>query len=205
VSAWADEVRPNRRETSTWHFINIPTDAARGDFRQYCPATGCVVDIIGQMANKLRNRDLPKQERYEALKFLVHFVGDLHQPLHSADQKDRGGNDVQVVFQNKATNLHSLWDTPMLDLALTRNPELRVRIGEGPKRQTAKKMQKGEPADWVWDSQAVSRDAVYALLPAARPAPIDEAYWQKAIPLIRLQLERGGVRLAKVLNDALGQ
>jgi hypothetical protein len=66
-------------------------------------------------------------------------------------------------------------------------------------------MQKGEAADWVWDSHAVSRDVVYAGLPAARPVPISEEYWQKAMPLIRLQLERGGVRLAKVLNDALGQ
>ncbi len=102
VSAWADEVRPDRKETTTWHYINIPLTAPKADYRTYCPATGCVAGIIGEMESRLRNPSLSKKERYEALKFLVHFVGDLHQPLHCGDRGDRGDRTVESLDQRRA-------------------------------------------------------------------------------------------------------
>lgn len=205
VSAWADEVRSDRKETSTWHYINIPLTAPKGDYRTYCPAAGCVAGIIGEMESRLRNASLSRKERYEALKFLVHFVGDLHQPLHCGDRGDRGGNDVPVVFQNRPTNLHSVWDTPMLEELERRDPSLKARLGRGPGSWTTRRMRGGGPADWVWDAHAISRDVAYANLPAGRPAVLDETYLLKAKPAIETQIQRGGVRLALMLNNALGR
>lgn len=205
IASWADDVRLDRKETSTWHYINIPVTASAPEWRKYCPATGCVVEVIPRMIEKLKERSLPKAERAEALKFLVHFAGDLHQPLHCGDKGDRGGNDVQVIFRDRPANLHSVWDTPLLQRMLEKDPALGQRLAKGPGAWAARGMRKGGPQDWVWDSHAASRDVAYANLPAARPAVLDANYELKAAPVIQQQLLRGGVRLAALLNDALGK
>ena len=205
IASWADEVRPQRRETSTWHYINIPVAAPRGDWKQYCPATGCVVGIIPQMQAKLRDRSLPDAERADALKFLVHFVGDMHQPLHAGDKGDRGGNDVQAVFFDRPTNLHSVWDTPILELAEQRQPQLKARLGRRAGFWERRRLRKGALEDWAWESRDISRDVAYAKLPTARPAVLGEEYFAAALPSVEGQIRRGGVRLAQVLNETLGK
>lgn len=205
IASWADEVRPQRKESTTWHYINIPLNAARGDWKQYCPATGCVVGIIPQLQAKLRDRALPDAERAEALKFLVHFVGDMHQPLHTGDNGDRGGNDVQAVFFDRPTNLHSVWDTPILELAERRQPDLKARLGRPAGYWERRRLRKGTLEDWAWEARDVSRNVAYAKLPAARPAVLGEDYFQLARPAVEGQIRRGGVRLARILNETLGR
>jgi hypothetical protein len=205
IAPWADEVRPQRRETSTWHYINIPLAAPRGDWKKYCPDTGCVVEIIPKMQAKLRDRSLPDAERADALKFLVHFVGDMHQPLHVGDNGDRGGNDVKAVFFDRPTNLHSVWDTPILDLAEKRQPQLKARLGRPAGFWERRRLRKGTLEDWAWAARDISRDTAYGKLPAARPAVLGEEYYAAVLPSIEGQIRRGGVRLAQVLNETLGK
>lgn len=205
IASWADEVRPNRRETSTWHYINIPITAARGGLSQYCAPTGCVPRIIPEMMKRLQDRSLPMAERAEALKFLVHFVGDLHQPLHCGDRGDRGGNDVATVFRDRPGNLHSVWDTALLESMLAGDPGIKEKLGRKPGFFAALGMRGGGPDDWAWEAQALSRDVAYAHLPAGSPALLDNEYATKAYPVIRKQIRRAGVRLARLLNEALGQ
>jgi hypothetical protein len=200
VSAWADEVRPRRRNTGPWHYINIPITAGRGPLAPFCPEEGCVVRAIEQMVARLSDPQASREAKAEALKFLVHFVGDLHQPLHAGDSGDRGGNDVAVVFFNHTTNLHSIWDTPLLEALVKRNPQFAARPWRGVGRVTRQKHAAGTPADWAWESQELSKTVAYANLPAASPALLGEGYQAKALPVIRLQIQRAGVRLATLLN-----
>lgn len=204
VAAWADEIRPQRKETSTWHYINIPVTAQRGDWKKYCPETGCVAGIIGEMQSRLRNPNLAAPERAAALKFLVHFAGDLHQPLHAGDRGDRGGNDVQAVFFNKPTNLHSVWDTAILETALQRDPSLKARLEKQAGFWERRRLAKGSVDDWAWETRDVSRDVAYAPLPASRPAVLGDAYQRRAAPAVQLQIRRAGLRLASLLNAAFG-
>lgn len=205
IASWADEVRPQRKETSTWHFIDLPLDIPRGDWRKYCPATGCVLEQIPEMESRLRNRNLAARDRAEALKFLVHFISDMHQPLHVGEKNDRGGNDVKVVFFNQPSNLHSIWDTAILARAEQRDPNLKVKLERKPGFFERRRLAKGSLEDWAWQSRDVSRDAVYAKLPAQRPAVLGEEYFDQAVPATELQIRRAGVRLARVLNEALGR
>lgn len=201
TGSWADEVRGQRRETSTWHYINLPITEPPGDWRQYCPQTGCVVSAVIDMAGRLRNPSLDRAAKAEALKFLAHFVGDLHQPLHTGDRGDRGGNDVPVVFLNQPGNLHSIWDTPILMWMLSEDPALRARLERGVIYWTRRQMSKGTPEDWAWEAHAVSRDVAYRHLPEGKPAIIGEPYARFAAPAIERQLQRAGVRLARLLNE----
>ncbi len=204
IAPWADEVRPQRKETSTWHYINIPIKAERGDWQQYCPASGCVVRSVHEMAAKLKDKSLPAAQRTEALKFLVHFTGDLHQPLHAGDNGDRGGNDVQIVFQNKPSNLHSLWDTPLV-LQAQGQAGFAARVSKKSGFWERKKVQKGKAEDWAWESAGISKTVAYGALPAGRPAKIDEGYVKAAVAPVESQLRKAGLRLAMLLNQSLGK
>lgn len=204
VAPWADEVRPQRRETAPWHYINIPVEAARGVWRPYCPNDECIVTAIGRMAARLADRSLPAAERDEALRFVVHFVGDLHQPLHCGDRRDRGGNDVAVIFRQRPTNLHSIWDTPLLQEMLQREGA-RERLLRDAEPEEWQRESAGTPEDWVWDSHRLSRDVAYAALPPERPALLDDEYAERAYPVIEEQVRRAGLRLATLLERTLGQ
>lgn len=201
VGSWADEIRGQRRETSTWHYINLPITEPRGDWRAWCPPTGCVVSVIPDMIARLRDPSLDRAAKAEALKFLTHFVGDLHQPLHTADRGDRGGNDVPVVFLDRPANLHSVWDTPILRWMFEQEAGLAERLAGGVNYWERRKMEAGSLDDWAWEAHGISRDVAYRDLPDGNPVVLGEAYARRAAPAIELQLQRAGVRLARLLNE----
>lgn len=204
IASWGDEVRPQRPETSTWHYINIPVSGAEKDWMKYCPASGCLPKAIEQMSATLRSETASREQKADALKFLVHFLGDLHQPLHVGERGDRGGNDVQTMLNGKPWNLHSAWDTGILMAAVQRNAELGSRLRKGPGWWSRLGMRRGNLAEWVQESAAVSARAVYPELGAERPVVLGESYQAAAVQVIGTQLQRGGVRLARELNRLLG-
>src|SRR5262249_30504658 len=119
VSTWADYVRLQRRETGPWHYVNIPirhqlnaTEAY--DKERDCPLDNCVVAQILKFEAVLKEKTALPVQRLEALKFLVHFIADIHQPLHCSDNHDRGGNDLRYEYSGNPTNLHAVWDTGIL-------------------------------------------------------------------------------------------
>lgn len=203
VASWADEVRSGRPETSTWHYINIPVSRS-GDWSRYCPETGCVVTIIGKMERRLADRTLDRGQRREALLFLMHFLSDLHQPLHVGDQGDRGGNDVPTVYRNYAGNLHGLWDTGLIRGYMQTDPGMAERLARRAGAWEYWRTKRGNPDSWAWQSHGISRDVAYPKLPKGKPAQIGEDYARTAKPYVERQLRRAGLRLAAVLNRALG-
>lgn len=198
VSTWADEIRPQRRETGPWHYINIPIDAPRTRTADYCPKEGCVVSKIEDLVKTLKT-STNRPERVEALKFLIHFVGDLHQPLHCGDRKDRGGNDTKVVYFGRDFNLHRIWDSDLL--SRMEKDEDRLVNSLKPSWWARWRLSRGSVEDWAWQSRDVARDVAYKNL----TPQLNEAYQKAAEPALRRQLQRGGVRLAKLLNETLGK
>lgn len=202
ISTWADEVRGKRAESGPWHYINIPLDAEeRGDWTKYCPAEGCVVKKINELIASLKSTDGDKTARAEALKFLVHFMGDMHQPLHAGEKSDRGGNEVPVVYFGRAMNLHWIWDSAIVERLFDREPEWRMKFANRADPEERMKLSAGTTVDWAWESAAVSRDFAYGPLPAERPAVVRGEYQAKVEGAALLQMRRAGLRLAKVLND----
>src|SRR5580700_268916 len=114
IASWADEVRRSRPESANWHFVDIPIDRPHLDMTRDCAKNDCVVAKIADLRKTLLSPATPPDQQREALMFLVHFIGDMHQPLHSSDNQDRGGNSVRVVFFGRQTNLHSVWDSGLL-------------------------------------------------------------------------------------------
>lgn len=205
IAAWADEIRKERKDTDSWHFINIPTGAARGAWSQYCPEDACIAAVIPKMEAVLRDTSASRERRAEALRFLVHLMGDLHEPLHAGERHDRGGNLVRIRFEGETTTLHAAWDGKLMQSWFREDPaaDRSVRLGAPADERAA--MAAGSLDDWIWQSQAIARDAVYAPLDRCHCRTLDHAYLEQSIPVLRAQLLRAGERLGRVLNETLGR
>jgi hypothetical protein len=169
-----------------------------------CPKGDCVLAKIEEFRKALKDPATEPVQRREALMFLVHFVGDMHQPLHCADNKDEGGNKVPVEFGGRPTNLHSLWDSGLLSKMPAEDDLFAVYSRESARH--ARKWSKGTVYVWAEEAHKAAQKITYGKLPkvaAGAAEPIGAAYEQEADPLIRLQIEKAGARLARVLNEAL--
>jgi nuclease S1 len=150
----------------------------------------------------LRDQRAPQRQRLEALKYLVHFIGDIHQPLHASNNNDRGGNDVIVTFMGRQTNLHTVWDTGIIEPAVKddeRSYALRLVKEITDAERSA--WSSDDPVSWANESHDLGASAVYGELQHAGTLP--DSYEGQALPIVNQQLERAGVRLAKVINDCL--
>jgi S1/P1 Nuclease len=209
VSTWADQTRVQRPETKPWHYVNIPVHAPAGEPSGYdavrdCPADACVVAKIGQFERVLADQQASPRQRLEALKYLVHFVGDVHQPLHTSDDHDRGGNDVPVTFMGRQTNLHAVWDTDIVETAMKGDERsYALRLTRNITQPELSQWSQGDVISWANESHEIATSAIYSELPHAGILP--DSYEAQALPIVNEQLERAGIRLAKVLNDCLRQ
>lgn len=203
VANWADAIRETERpDTSSWHFVNIPIQANRYDASRDCPQD-CIVSVTKRLKAILEYKPpLPKPYRAEALKFLVHLIGDIHQPLHCANNDDHGGNDVQVMFFKTPSTLHAVWDEGLIDksgLSPSRYVELLRKDWLGSQEGT-KKLQGGTVSEWVAESHKLAVRYAYRI-PEIRV--LTGRYFDRNIPIVELQLVRAGARLSRVLNDVL--
>lgn len=213
VAGWADDIRRDRPETAPWHYVDIPLDRAEYDPARDCtkPRNGdCIIGALERFQRVLRDPRRSRADRTDALRFVVHLVGDLHQPLHSADNRDRGGNDVKVVFfgevlnpySGKTWNLHAVWDRGLIERrglsASNYARRLLGRIG----RESVSEMERGTVVDWVSESHRAAIETSYRV-PSDRALGHD--YADAALAVVDRMLAKAGVRLAKILNDTLGR
>ncbi|HEV2445864.1 MAG TPA: S1/P1 nuclease [Candidatus Sulfopaludibacter sp.] len=204
ISSWADQVRRQRSESAPWHYVDIPIDKPRFDRARDCARDACVVAQIEADEAALRNPATPAAQRRESLLFLIHFVGDMHQPLHSSDNKDKGGNDVHVTAFEWHGNLHSTWDGFLLGRIGKEDELFPVLLKDAEKH--AKKWSKGNPEQWANESHKEAQKIVYGKLPkppAGGNIALGTDYEKAADPVIRVQIEKAGDRLARVLNEVL--
>lgn len=207
ASMYADKIRPTRRETAPWHYVNIEIDSGGYDSVRDCPDDSCIVAQIKHEEELIGDAAISKPVRAEALRFLIHFMGDLHQPLHCADNHDRGGNMVRVVFQGEQTNLHAVWDTAVVEALGGSEEAVAATLESKIKQNDRKAWSQGTAENWANETWAVARRFVYGSFPGggATDAPIilPSSYANVQRDVVARQLERAGVRLAEVLNRRL--
>lgn len=186
MSTWADDIREKRRETAPWHYIDIPLGTARNMMYEACPsATGCITSVIRGQLDVLRSSVASNAQKTEALLFVIHLIGDLHQPLHAATNNDRGGNCLPVTFfdqkpaesrsgENFHPNLHAVWDTDLVErIAKSRGP---AAFADALSLEFAAesdewKKQRINLDDWAWESHELAVDPAYSALP--RKVPVE--------------------------------
>jgi hypothetical protein len=195
---WADEIRDQRPETGAWHYVNLEI-AGDGLYRaaRDCRGGDCVVARIAWAENVLTGGAAPARKT-EALKFLIHFVGDVHQPLHAADNHDRGGNRIQLRWRGQRITLHHFWDDEVVALQ-GRDPQAIARaIDGGTPRLQKLQLGGGSPQDWAQMSASIARSTIYPEMGLGRtPTQGEAASYGR---LARLQLARAGYALAGRLN-----
>jgi len=204
ASTWADQIAHSTRpETAPWHFIDIPLRDSRLDLGRECPQGQCVVVKTEQFLSILGDPRIDRARRQEALKFVLHFVADLHQPLHCEDHNDRGGNLQHVIFEGHPDNLHWVWDTGLVQ-EIDRGPRsLAARLEREITPQERAVWQSGSIEDWAMESHRLAAQVAYRRAWVLFPALLNRTYDERAEDVIRLQLERASVRLAWLLNQRL--
>ncbi len=199
VSTWADQLRDNDpdlgRFSAKWHYVNMPQGTCDYVPARDCRNDDCVVGAIERQVAILGNRSRPRAERAQALKFVVHFVGDLHQPMHVGLARDRGGNTVQVNLDGKGMNLHSLWDRELLASRGLRQQEHVMKLARQPVHDIAP----GGPRSWARESCEVRTTP--GLYPPS--AKIDAGYMERWRPVAERRVRAAAHRLAHLLNDTL--
>lgn len=213
ASVWADCVRRDRVRfdyTAPWHYQNV--DICRPfDLDAPCANGSCVAGAIDRAFAVLKDKRLADWERLQALAWLTHFTGDLTMPLHAGDRGDRGGNDVKVawgIYAPEWLNLHGVWDGVVAERALTTPPSV-VRHYSAEERADRVA---GTTTDWSRESWEIARAVAYTRAVDGDPCgpkpterlTLDEADAVVLIPVAREQVIRAGLRLAKVLDEALG-
>ena len=205
ISSWADQIRRSRPDTGPWHYTDIPIHAPRLDMQRDCPKGDCVIHQIGVFEKVLGDRSAKPEARREALMFVIHFIGDMHQPLHSSDNQDKGGNNVHVDFFGRPTNLHSVWDGGLLT-RMGDEDKLFAEFSRDLTPKRARQWGKGTPEQWAEETHKIAQKITYGKLPKepeGTPAPIGADYERAADPVIRIQIEKAGARLAAALNATL--
>jgi hypothetical protein len=229
AATWADKYRDSDRNstnkryqlTREWHFVDIEID--NPDLSAACfgrptastpassgPAKACVVDRIGAFRDELKSLSRADPERVIALKFLLHLVGDVHQPLHAADHRDQGGNQVKVLFgnHNVGVALHSFWDTEVVKRNGT-DPTIVAETLDQVHGAQCDSWMSGTPSDWALESFSIAKQAVYKLGQETTDAKgnpayrLSGAYQIRAVEIAGEQLEKAGCRLAMMLTQAL--
>ena len=214
ASVWADCVKPLGDRFSyaySWHYQNV--DICKPfDLKTPCADGNCVSAQIERTTRLLGDRTVPVAERVAAFAFLVHFMGDLHQPLHAGDRHDRGGNDQPANYGVMAgrRNLHTVWDGLLADRAISTPQGGALGILAEIPAADRPAQAAGSVADWSRENWQVAHGAYADLLggdgcgpqPAGRPTLSADAITRE-IPILRRQVARGGIRLAQLLNEAL--
>jgi hypothetical protein len=221
-ATWADKYRNAHRETAAWHFVDIEIDqpdlkdacfgfpiSPPGQWASQGPAQDCVVNKIDQFAAELKSPSTPPAERMLALKFIIHLMGDLHQPLHAADHHDRGGNCISLSPpQGAQNNLHAYWDVSVVSALGQSAGQIAEQLDSRLSAADIHAWTQGTPQSWAMDTFEIGRRHVYALasMPTCQSGgsvALSPAYQRQAEKDAVTQLLKAAVRLAAVLNGTL--
>lgn len=200
VSTYMDEIRSDSTydHTHSWHWVSIPEGQLYAETEKN--PEGDLVEAIERMTALLANKKAAREERAQALRYLVHLVGDLHQPLHVGNGTDRGGNAVKVKWFGDYSNLHRVWDSEMIDSKRFSYSELADELQRMYPQERMAQWTKGSVRDWAQEATQY-RAQVYDY---GNPDRMGYQYSYQNWDLVEQQLAKGGVRLAAMLNQILG-
>ena len=214
---WPDEMRSApgdfwQKTATPWHYVTL-----NGIIYDHAPPEGDALEALGRFSKTLRDPAASRADKQLALRFIVHLVGDLHQPLHVGKCCDRGGNEVKVTWFGKPTNLHAVWDSQMVDDEQLSFTELAAKLERHISNQDVIDWWDVNPRDWISESAEI-RDTLYPR-PVPKPAKARKGrkgapeplpalsydYVYKFSPVMERRLKQGGVRLAAYLNDVFAE
>lgn len=200
VSTFGDEIKSDSRfkKFNPWHYVNFPFNTKYEDSDKN--PKGDIITGINKCIEILKDKNTSQEDQRFYLKMLVHLIGDLHQPLHVGKAEDKGGNDFQVRWHNKGTNLHRVWDSNMIDSWGMSYTELADNTRDLSKQQI-EAIQKGTVLDWTYESQKL---AIQVYNSAAIGEKLGYKYSYTHFETVRSQLQKSGIRLAKILNNIYG-
>jgi hypothetical protein len=222
ISTWADQIKTQRAETRSWHFIAIPlTDNRYSPLKDCGRGETCIIDAIGQQIAVLKDTTRDATERAEALKFLVNLIGDLHQPFRvttNTNPQDRSATQVRVTLQSgRSTNLLDAWDNDLVEQGSRQAKSvadyatlLSKRFSRGASskaNQGSFVSTQGSVTDWALEAHRLAWTGYYhtngdfMVNDQMRSWTLDQPYYDKNVPLVEGQLVRAGFRLARILND----
>ena len=200
---WPDNVRnsPEWKNTSTWHYVNIPPQESKEQFIEQLKNNNKpnIYTAIQNVKGIIVDKNTPNADREIYLRFLVHFLGDMMQPMHTGREEDLGGNLIKIQFFKKDTNLHSLWDSGLIDNTKYSYTEY-ARVLDVKSKEEIKQIQSGSLEDWFYESHQAANQ-LYASVKPGENYSYD--YQQQYNALLERQLLHAGLRLAKILNEVL--
>ena len=226
-ASWADTMK-GPEANGDWHFIDIPRAVTSGDAMKWCGKSGCIVTAIDHEWASLRDRNQPDAARANALRYLIHLVGDIAQPLHAVDNHDQGGNCDEMRFPGaeKPEQLHGIWDYRIIQRDLDQKKQTVAQYAQAVNAETRVYSVEVDPPAWAWESHKLALDSAYGLLNPPLPVAgadagrasreecaaernsvaalrinIGDDYVNRALPVIRRQLALAGQRLAALLNQ----
>lgn len=199
VAAWADQVRdqPGYRWSAPLHYVNFPRGQCDYQPARDCAGGSCVVAALERFRGELADEGLPRVRRAEALKFLIHLVADIHQPLHCGSQHDRGGNTHQLNVEGEGSNLHRVWDYSMLARGGRDRDQHLAALSAQPLPAAGP----FDPVGWALDSCALVQ--VEGFYPARRRLPA--AYFERYVPVAEARVRLAAARLAALLERQFGK
>jgi hypothetical protein len=200
ISTYADDIKSDNafRKYSAWHYVNIPFEDT---YETIVPSEkGDIISAIENCISVLNAAETTQEDKKFHLKLLVHFMGDLHQPLHLGLEGDKGGNDIKVKWFGASTNLHAVWDSKMIDSYGMSYSELALNFPKLSKAKV-KELQSGNLLDWVEEIREETRKIYES---AADGDSLGYRYMYDYFSIVEQQLQYGGVRLAKILNTIFG-
>ena len=200
---WPDNVRnsPEWKNTSTWHYVNIPPQESKEQFIEQLKNNNKpnIYTAIQNVKGIIVDKNTPDADREIYLRFLVHFLGDMMQPMHTGREEDLGGNLIKIQFFKKDTNLHSLWDSGLIDNTKYSYTEY-ARVLDVKSKEEIKQIQSGSLEDWLYESHQAANQ-LYASVKPGENYSYD--YQEQYKDLLERQLLYAGLRLAKILNEVL--
>ena len=197
ASVWADEMRSDpsvfwQKTASPWHYVTVPETR---NLDVHAPAEGDAVTALRRFERTVLDARAPADEKRLALRFMLHIIGDLHQPLHAGKPGDRGGNDVEVSFFGRPSNLHAVWDSGIIDQEQLSYTEYTERLVRETTDENIISWWSSDPLSWISESAQI-RDRIY---PADPKLSYDYVYRHK--PIVEQRLQQAGVRMAAYLNE----
>lgn len=202
ASTWPDDMRSNpspfwQKTASPWHYVTLD-----GTVYDHAPAEGDALEALARFRSVLRNPQASRAEKQQALRFIVHLVADLHQPMHVGKCCDRGGNDVKVTWFGRPTNLHAVWDSALVDEQQLSFTELTDKLSRHTSSADVISWWDVDPRDWISESGQL-RDSLYPQ-PTGNPDQLPALsydYVYRFTPVMEQRLKQAGVRLAAYLDE----
>ncbi|MGH7930729.1 MAG: S1/P1 nuclease [Candidatus Binatia bacterium] len=199
AAVWPDEEGRRITDFDRLHYISIPDDANGYDQERDCKARNCMVEALNWFISVVGDTKVPINVRRLALRFVVHLVGDMHQPLHAGRREDRNGTDIAVSYRGQTNNLHQFWDINLIEMVEGSTYKVATMLGGSLSTEERASWQSGNPNTWTDESFKLSRSYAYNL---GESTELSDDYVAVALSIVRRRLVQAGVRLSWLLDNA---